>query len=57
MKPIVEAFVRNGNRYNLLHSAVLELLEYIRQVLFYFLSNPVHFDFILSLSLLRALTG
>lgn len=33
MKPIVEAFVRNGSCYNMLHSGVLELLEYIRKVL------------------------
>ncbi|XP_042517285.1 serine/threonine-protein phosphatase 4 regulatory subunit 3-like isoform X1 [Macadamia integrifolia] len=31
LKPIVEAFVANGNRYNLLHSAVLELFDYIRK--------------------------
>ncbi|GAB4850809.1 hypothetical protein Ancab_030109 [Ancistrocladus abbreviatus] len=30
-KPIVDAFVANGNRYNLLNSAVLELFEYIRK--------------------------
>ncbi|XP_077219478.1 uncharacterized protein LOC143853553 [Tasmannia lanceolata] len=29
LKPVVEAFICNGNRYNLLNSAVLELLEYI----------------------------
>lgn len=32
LKPIVDAFVANGNRYNLLNSAVLELFEYIRKV-------------------------
>ena len=32
MKPIIDAFISNGNRYNLLHSAVLELFEYIRKV-------------------------
>ncbi|XP_038723073.1 serine/threonine-protein phosphatase 4 regulatory subunit 3-like isoform X2 [Tripterygium wilfordii] len=31
LKPIVDAFVSNGDRYNLLHSAVLELFEYIRK--------------------------
>ncbi|XP_031097823.1 serine/threonine-protein phosphatase 4 regulatory subunit 3 [Ipomoea triloba] len=31
LKPIVDAFVANGNRYNLLNSAVLELFEYIRK--------------------------
>ncbi|WCJ23354.1 Serine/threonine-protein phosphatase 4 regulatory subunit 3 [Euphorbia peplus] len=31
LKPIVDAFVDNGNRYNLLHSAVLELFEFIRK--------------------------
>ncbi|KAG6431398.1 hypothetical protein SASPL_109477 [Salvia splendens] len=30
-KPIVDAFVANGDRYNLLNSAVLELFEYIRK--------------------------
>lgn len=33
LKPIVDAFVANGNRYNLLNSAVLELFEYIRKVI------------------------
>ncbi|RDY00208.1 Serine/threonine-protein phosphatase 4 regulatory subunit 3, partial [Mucuna pruriens] len=31
LKPIVDAFVSNGNRYNLLHSSVLELFEFIRK--------------------------
>ncbi|KAK9724199.1 hypothetical protein RND81_05G055100 [Saponaria officinalis] len=31
LKPIVDAFVANGDRYNLLNSAVLELFEYIRK--------------------------
>ncbi|XP_022760665.1 serine/threonine-protein phosphatase 4 regulatory subunit 3B-like isoform X9 [Durio zibethinus] len=31
LKPVVDAFVANGNRYNLLNSAVLELFEYIRK--------------------------
>ncbi|KAK1277885.1 hypothetical protein QJS04_geneDACA007102 [Acorus gramineus] len=31
LKPVVEAFIKNGNRYNLLHSAILELFEYIRK--------------------------
>ncbi|XP_043720303.1 serine/threonine-protein phosphatase 4 regulatory subunit 3-like isoform X2 [Telopea speciosissima] len=31
LKPIVEAFVANGNRYNLLNSAILEFFEYIRK--------------------------
>ncbi|KAI3687169.1 hypothetical protein L1987_80862 [Smallanthus sonchifolius] len=30
-KPIVDVFVANGSRYNLLNSAVLELFEYIRK--------------------------
>ncbi|XP_031264451.1 serine/threonine-protein phosphatase 4 regulatory subunit 3-like [Pistacia vera] len=29
LKPIIDVFVANGNRYNLLNSAVLELFEYI----------------------------
>ncbi|XP_022723135.1 serine/threonine-protein phosphatase 4 regulatory subunit 3-like isoform X2 [Durio zibethinus] len=31
LKPVADAFVANGNRYNLLNSAVLELFEYIRK--------------------------
>ncbi|XP_020254939.1 serine/threonine-protein phosphatase 4 regulatory subunit 3B isoform X2 [Asparagus officinalis] len=31
LKPVIEAFVENGNRYNMLHSGVLELIEYIRK--------------------------
>ncbi|GJN05327.1 hypothetical protein PR202_ga22947 [Eleusine coracana subsp. coracana] len=31
LKPIIDAFVENGDRYNMLHSGVLELLEYIRK--------------------------
>ncbi|XP_027339154.1 serine/threonine-protein phosphatase 4 regulatory subunit 3-like isoform X3 [Abrus precatorius] len=31
LKPIVDAFIANGYRYNLLNSAVLELFEYIRK--------------------------
>ncbi|KAH1200911.1 Serine/threonine-protein phosphatase 4 regulatory subunit 3 [Glycine max] len=33
LKPIIDAFVSNGNRYNLLHSAVLELFEFIQKCL------------------------
>jgi protein phosphatase-4 regulatory subunit 3 len=32
LKPIVDAFLSNGDRYNLLNSAILELFEYIRKV-------------------------
>ncbi|PPR93819.1 hypothetical protein GOBAR_AA26851 [Gossypium barbadense] len=32
LKSIVDAFVANGNRYNVLNSAVLELFEYIRKL-------------------------
>ena len=35
-KPIVDAFVANGDRYNLLNSAVLDLFEFIRKVLLVF---------------------
>ncbi|KAI3690946.1 hypothetical protein L2E82_49159 [Cichorium intybus] len=31
LKPIVDVFIGNGSRYNLLNSAVLELFEYIRK--------------------------
>ncbi|KAF6982845.1 hypothetical protein CFC21_001179 [Triticum aestivum] len=31
LKPIIEVFVENGNRYNMLHSMVLELLDFIRK--------------------------
>lgn len=29
--PLVDVFLANGDRYNLLNSAVLELMEYIRK--------------------------
>lgn len=31
-RPIVECFVANGDRYNLLNSAMIELFEFIRAV-------------------------
>ena len=31
-QPVVEAFGRNGNRYNLLNSAMIELFEFIKTV-------------------------
>jgi protein phosphatase-4 regulatory subunit 3 len=31
LKPIIDVFVENGDKYNMLHSGVLELLEYIRK--------------------------
>ncbi|KAA3454443.1 serine/threonine-protein phosphatase 4 regulatory subunit 3-like isoform X1 [Gossypium australe] len=31
LKPVIDAFVANGNRYNVLNSAILELFEYIRK--------------------------
>jgi protein phosphatase-4 regulatory subunit 3 len=31
LKPIIDAFLENGDRYNMLQSGVLELLEYIRK--------------------------
>lgn len=31
LKPIVDVFIANGHRYNLLNSAILELFEYIRK--------------------------
>ena len=31
-KPVVEAFLSNGNRYNLLNSAMIEIFEFIRVV-------------------------
>ncbi|XP_004487777.1 uncharacterized protein [Cicer arietinum] len=31
LKPVVDVFIANGSRYNLLNSAVLELFEYIRK--------------------------
>lgn len=30
-EPVIQAFTANGNRYNLLNSAVLELIDYIRK--------------------------
>lgn len=35
LKPVIDVFVANGSRYNLLNSAVLELFEYIRKVPFF----------------------
>lgn len=35
-EPIIGAFVANGNRYNLLNSAVLELIDFIRKVCYLF---------------------
>jgi protein phosphatase-4 regulatory subunit 3 len=31
LKPIIDAFIKNGDRYNMLQSGVLELLEHIRK--------------------------
>nr|XP_034604319.1 serine/threonine-protein phosphatase 4 regulatory subunit 3B-like isoform X3 [Setaria viridis] len=31
LKPIIEAFVENGDRYNMLHSTFLDLLDFIRK--------------------------
>ncbi|KAJ4833837.1 hypothetical protein Tsubulata_022444 [Turnera subulata] len=62
LKPIVDAFVSNGNRYNLLHSAVLELLEYIRKenlksllryIVDSFWSDLVRFEHLASIQSLR----
>lgn len=33
LKPVIDVFVDNGNRYNLLNSAVLELFEHVRRVI------------------------
>ena len=30
-EPVMTVFMENGNRYNLLNSAVLELIDYIRR--------------------------
>jgi hypothetical protein len=30
-EPVIAAFVENGERYNMLNSAVLELLDFIRK--------------------------
>ena len=32
LEPVVKAFKNNGNRYNLLNSAIIELFEFIRLV-------------------------
>ena len=37
-KPIVEAFIANGDRYNLLNSAMIELFEFVKAVSFFELS-------------------
>lgn len=44
LKPIIDVFVANGNRYNLLNSAVLDLFEYIRKVSI-FLTTPLFFGY------------
>ena len=31
-KPVIETFVRNGNKYNLLNSAMIELFEFMKSV-------------------------
>lgn len=31
-KPVIEAFRSNGNRYNLMNSAVIEMFEFIKMV-------------------------
>ena len=38
--PVISAFKENGQRYNLLNSAIVELFEFIRVV-----SGIKHFDF------------
>jgi len=38
-KPVVDAFIANGNRYNLLNSALIELFEYIRLVSYIMLAH------------------
>lgn len=35
-RPVVEAFKANGDKYNLLNSAMIELFEFIRLVSFYY---------------------
>lgn len=32
LKPVIDVFVDNGSRYNLLNSAVLEFFEHVRRV-------------------------
>ena len=32
LKPIVDAFVANGTKYNLLNSAMIELFEFMKEV-------------------------
>ena len=32
LEPVMEAFLANGSKYNLLNSAVLELIDFIRKV-------------------------
>lgn len=39
LKPVIDSFVSNGNNYNMLHSGVLDLLEYIRKVLVFCLDS------------------
>lgn len=57
-EPIIEAFVANGNRYNLLNSAVLELIDFIRKVsscfsVFRYLPMYIQIRFVASKKLLH----
>lgn len=61
-KPIVDAFVRNGNRYNLLNSAILDLFEFIRKenmksllkyIVDSFWNELVKFDYLASIHSLK----
>lgn len=31
-EPVVKAFLKNGSRYNLMNSAIIEMFEYVRVV-------------------------
>ena len=44
-KPIVNLFLQNGDRYNLLNSALIELFEFIRVVS----TSSISTDFLLEL--------
>ena len=46
LRPVIDAFVTNGHRYNLFNSAVIELFEFVRSVsMLSIIWSPHRFDF------------
>lgn len=53
MSSVITCFIENGNRYNLLNSAIIELFEYIRVVCSYFLISITSADIFRNLNSMR----